>query len=288
MAAQEGEREPLLHAQAGAPAKDRTGVGFPWLTVVGFAFLTFNSAMAIYRSRGDRGAVAFVAFSYVDLVSLFLCLRWHERAPPASVTRRMLKVAVWVLVMVLAVGFSYKVAAVMPVPVMKVLVWWMAAATVLGGSYAFFLHRKRKGTMLATLRSHSQALRDAAWSGVRFIVDSGATRHAVGNMWLLESYKPFIPPFVAKLADGSSLRILGIGHIKRGNFSIPNVSHVEGLLDGLISTAQLDRHHHLISCLGNGVCRIMEADGTEVGGAILEDDDTYVLRFLEVPGSAQV
>ncbi|KAF8652330.1 hypothetical protein HU200_014323 [Digitaria exilis] len=33
---------------------------------------------------------------------------------------------------------------------------------------------------------------------------------------------------------------------------------------------------------------IMEANGTEVGGAILEEDGSYVLRFLEVPGPAQV
>ena len=39
--------------------------------------------------------------------------------------------------------FSYKVAAIMPLPV-QVLVWAMAAATVLGGFYAFFLHSDTK------------------------------------------------------------------------------------------------------------------------------------------------
>lgn len=93
---------------------------------------------------------------------------------------------------------------------------------------------------------------------------------------------------MATLADGSNLRIFGVGHIHRGNFIIPNVSVVEGLQGGLISTPQLDTHHGLISCFGNGVCRIMEANGTEVGGAILEEDGSFVLRFLEVPGPAQV
>ena len=120
------------------------------------------------------------------------------------------------------------------------------------------------------------------------IVDSGANRHVVGDIWLLEGFRPYRHPLVAKLADGSHLRILGTGHIERGNFSIPNVSLIEGLRDGLISTPQLDTDHDLISCFGNGICRIMETDGTEVGGAVLESDGCYVLRFLNVPGPAQV
>jgi len=64
--------------------KDRKGHEIPWLTVVGFLFLTFNSGMAVYRSNGDLGAIFFVAFSYVDLVSLFYCLRWYESTPPES------------------------------------------------------------------------------------------------------------------------------------------------------------------------------------------------------------
>ena len=140
--------------------------------------------------------------------------------------------------------------------------------------------------MLETLRSQppeaeaDRILRDAAWAGVRLIVDSGTTRHAVGNILLLEGFQPYSPPLVAQQADGSYLRVLGIGRIQR--------SLVEGLRDGLISTPQLDTDHDLISCFGNGICRIMETDGTEVGGAILESDGCYVLRFLNVPGPAQV
>jgi hypothetical protein len=147
-----------------------------------------------------------------------------------------------------------------------------------------------RGFVLATLRSQSPEadLRDAARSGARLIADSGATRHAVGDISLLEGFQPYSPPLVATQADGSYLRILGTGRIQRGNFSIPNVSLVEGLRDGLISTPQLDTDHGLISCFGNGICRIMETDGTEVGGAILEGDGSYVLRFLNVAAPAQV
>lgn len=87
--------------------------------------------------------MAFVAFSYVDLVLLFCCLRWFESAAPGSPTRGKLKVAVWVLTTLLTLAFSYKVAAIMPVPV-QILVWGMAGATILGGFYAFFLHTEGK------------------------------------------------------------------------------------------------------------------------------------------------
>ncbi|KAF8691486.1 hypothetical protein HU200_040631 [Digitaria exilis] len=39
--------------------------------------------MAVYRSNGDMGAIAFVTFSYLNLVSLFFCLRMYEKTPPS-------------------------------------------------------------------------------------------------------------------------------------------------------------------------------------------------------------
>ncbi|RLN12723.1 hypothetical protein C2845_PM09G16930 [Panicum miliaceum] len=142
----DGRHEPLLGAPPAANVEDNAagaGAGFSRLTALGFVFLTFNSGMAIYRSDGDAAAVAFVGFSYLDLVLLFCCLRWFERAAPGSAARGQLKVAVWVLTTLLTAAFSYKVAAIMPFPV-QLLVWGMAAATVLGGFYAFFLHSEAK------------------------------------------------------------------------------------------------------------------------------------------------
>jgi hypothetical protein len=126
---------------APAPA-GAAGIGFSWLTLLGFAFLTFNSAMAIYRSDGDPAAIGFVAFSYVDLVLLFVCLRWYEREAPGSATRGKLKVGVWILTTLLTMAFSYKVAAIMPLAV-KVVIWAMACATVLGGFYGFFVYTEK-------------------------------------------------------------------------------------------------------------------------------------------------
>jgi hypothetical protein len=112
------------------------------LTVAGFLFLTFNSAMALYRSNGDVGDISFVVFSYLDLVLLFCLLRQYERTAAESPRREHIRMAVWLLTTMLTTAFSYKVAAVMPFPV-QVLVWAMAGATVLGGFYAFFLLGKR-------------------------------------------------------------------------------------------------------------------------------------------------
>ena len=123
--------EELRHGPVGA---------FSWL---GIAFLTVNSAMAIHRSKGDPSAVGFVAFSYLDLVLLFYFHRRFESAAPGSPARRRLKVAVWVLTTMLTAVLSYKVAAIMPLPV-QILVWAMAGAATAGGFYAFFLFREGK------------------------------------------------------------------------------------------------------------------------------------------------
>ncbi|XP_025812269.1 uncharacterized protein LOC112889725 [Panicum hallii] len=115
------------------------GGRFSWLTALGFTFLTFNSGMAIYRSQRDPGSVAFVVVSYLDLVLLFACLRIFERTPRESPRRGWLKVCVWGLTTLLTVMFSHKVAAIMP-PLVALVVWAMAFATIGGGFYAFFIH----------------------------------------------------------------------------------------------------------------------------------------------------
>ncbi|XP_006656192.1 uncharacterized protein LOC102705538 [Oryza brachyantha] len=138
--------EPLVNHPKESTSKGMNEDGgdgrFSWLTALGFGFLTFNSGMAIYRSDGDKGSVAFVVASYLDLVLLFACLRLFERAPRNSPRREWLKLFVWALTTLLTVMFSYKVAAIMP-PLVAVLVWAMAFATIGGGFYAFFVHQDK-------------------------------------------------------------------------------------------------------------------------------------------------
>jgi len=112
------------------------------LTILGFAFLTFNSGMAIYRSNGDAGSIVFVVFSYLNLVALFTCLRIYKDLDYHSPRRQTIKAAVWTLTSILTVMFSYKVAEIMPLAV-KIVVWAMAATTTCGGFYAFFIHQDK-------------------------------------------------------------------------------------------------------------------------------------------------
>ncbi|GJN00933.1 hypothetical protein PR202_ga18160 [Eleusine coracana subsp. coracana] len=113
---------------------DRHGL----LTKLGFAALTCNSGLAIYRSRGDPGTVAFVAGAYGSIALLFHFLRSFERAGPAA-DRGRTKAAVWALTTLLTAMFAARVAPLMPTAV-GFLVWLMAAATAGGGFWAMFLN----------------------------------------------------------------------------------------------------------------------------------------------------
>lgn len=114
---------------------------FPsWLTLLGLGFLTFNSIMAIIRSRDDPWSVAFVVSSFLDLILLFICLQKFERTPRDSPMRSHLKIAVWCLSTFLTVMFSYRVAALMPLAV-AVIVWLMSLSTIGAGFYLFFVYR---------------------------------------------------------------------------------------------------------------------------------------------------
>uniref|UniRef100_A0A0E0MI60 Retrovirus-related Pol polyprotein from transposon TNT 1-94-like beta-barrel domain-containing protein n=1 Tax=Oryza punctata TaxID=4537 RepID=A0A0E0MI60_ORYPU len=117
----------------------------------------------------------------------------------------------------------------------------------------------------------------------QLVLDSGASMHVVGDKRILREVNLFKVPSWATLPDNSQLRVVGIGVIEMGGFRIPNVSLVEGLRKNLISVSQLDRDHGLCSCFRERMCEVMTAGGTVVGGAILEDDNLYVLRYLQVP-----
>ncbi|KAF8697623.1 hypothetical protein HU200_035811 [Digitaria exilis] len=104
------------------------------ITKIGFAVLACNSVLAIHKSRGDAGSVAFVLAADAALVLLFLCLRRFERAGGGRRT----KAAVWALTTLLTAMFASRVAPLMP-PAVAALVWALAAVTVAGGFWAFFL-----------------------------------------------------------------------------------------------------------------------------------------------------
>ncbi|CAL4952623.1 unnamed protein product [Urochloa decumbens] len=110
-----------------------------WLPSLGFAFLSFNCGMAVYRSWEDPSSVAFVVVAYVALIALFRCLHMLERAGPGGHGQGV-KLAVWGLSTLLTLMFSFKVAAIMPLWA-QLLVWAMGIFTIVAGFYAFFLAR---------------------------------------------------------------------------------------------------------------------------------------------------
>ncbi|CAN6208754.1 unnamed protein product [Urochloa humidicola] len=107
------------------------------LTKLGFATLTGNSALSIYRSRDDPRSVAFVAGANASIALLFHFLRKFERGEG---DRGRTKAAVWLLTTLLTTMFASRVAPLMPPPV-AILVWMMAAGTTGAGFWAFFLHQ---------------------------------------------------------------------------------------------------------------------------------------------------
>ncbi|CAN6172493.1 unnamed protein product [Urochloa humidicola] len=132
-----------------------------WVTGAGFGFLTLNSALAIYRAKGDPASILFVAGSYLTLLLLFRCLREYERARPGSPERERARRGVWPLPTVLTLAFAWKVAAVMPSAVAVAVVWALAVATTTGGFYALFpfvtISYLALVLLFACLRAYEQA-----------------------------------------------------------------------------------------------------------------------------------
>lgn len=138
---QQRESPPAAGAAATSPP-----ARFSPLAVVGFGFLTFNSATAIYRSGDDPIAICSVAFSYIALVLLFELFRRHDGGGGGGAdSRRLLMRCVWLLTTLLTLMFSYKVAAIMPLA-MAAVVCVMAVAAIAGLFWAFgcFEERRRR------------------------------------------------------------------------------------------------------------------------------------------------
>ncbi|TVU33050.1 hypothetical protein EJB05_24831, partial [Eragrostis curvula] len=127
-------REPLLQKRA---HDDPGGGSFAWLATAAMGCLAFSCGKAVHRSRGDPGALVFVAFPYLDLALLLCCLWWYERAEPGSSLSHRIKAAIWLLTAALTFVFANRVAAVMPAAYAAV-VWVVALASAAGGFVSLF------------------------------------------------------------------------------------------------------------------------------------------------------
>jgi intracellular sulfur oxidation DsrE/DsrF family protein len=118
------------------------------LTKLGFGVLACNSALAVCKSWGDAGSVAFVLVADAALVLLFACLREFERrrgAGGAAAGSGRIKAAVWALTTLLTTMFTYAsmVAPLMPLVVGALIFLCLResewAQIRLGGQYAELL-----------------------------------------------------------------------------------------------------------------------------------------------------
>ncbi|CAD6251747.1 unnamed protein product [Miscanthus lutarioriparius] len=86
-----GRRRPAQGRPGAAPAGH-------WLPeLVGFSFLSFNSATATYRSWGDTDAVSFVVSAYFTMVGLFFCIKKFQAAPANSRRRNAIGASVFII-----------------------------------------------------------------------------------------------------------------------------------------------------------------------------------------------
>ncbi|WVZ82505.1 hypothetical protein U9M48_029759 [Paspalum notatum var. saurae] len=102
--------------------------------------LALNLALCVRRvGHDDRGALAFVGVSHLNLLLLFVAIRRFELSPPGSVARGRARLAVWLLTTTLTAGFTWKIGALLP-PALAIVAWVMAAGTVLAGVFLLFVH----------------------------------------------------------------------------------------------------------------------------------------------------
>jgi len=124
------------HGQVQAPARTRRR---PWVTLAILVGLAVNLALCVRRVGGeDRGALAFVGFSHLNLLLLFGAIRRFEASPDGSPARGRARLAVWLLTATLTAAFTWRIGEMMPLG-FAIAAWVMAAATVLGGFYMLFL-----------------------------------------------------------------------------------------------------------------------------------------------------
>ncbi|KAJ8477247.1 hypothetical protein OPV22_020974 [Ensete ventricosum] len=128
--------------------QDRPGARYNWLHdlpyVLGLLLLGSSVAVSAYGWRSDPSTLAFMLFSWLDLLSLVLCLRRFERLAPDGPLeeKTRLKEAVWLLSTALVVAFSWRVSEMMPWALAG-LIWISAGCVAVGGFYGLFLYKEQ-------------------------------------------------------------------------------------------------------------------------------------------------
>uniref|UniRef100_A0A0E0MI59 Retrovirus-related Pol polyprotein from transposon TNT 1-94-like beta-barrel domain-containing protein n=1 Tax=Oryza punctata TaxID=4537 RepID=A0A0E0MI59_ORYPU len=137
------------------------------------------------------------------------------------------------------------------------------------------------------LDAHRVPEEDSEAPTTTFILDSGASMHATGNLALLSRFVQVQQDSAAVFhaRDGRVLRVAGAGAIAFGDYHIPNVSYVPqlGLRTTLVSVQQLAGCGYF-TLVSGGCCSLRHhGDGSLVGRARLQQDDgLYHLQYLTI------
>ncbi|KAG2604207.1 hypothetical protein PVAP13_4NG052900 [Panicum virgatum] len=126
------------------PATPRRDRRRPWATLAILAGLAVNLALCVRRVGGeDRGALAFVGFSYLNLLLLFGAIRRFEASPadgsssgPAagSSARRRARLVLWALSATFMAAFTWRMTALLP------LSFTIVAAAIAAAAIGFVVY----------------------------------------------------------------------------------------------------------------------------------------------------
>ncbi|KAK1257029.1 hypothetical protein QJS04_geneDACA020569 [Acorus gramineus] len=102
-------------------------------------FLTFNSAVALYRNWNNLSSLNFIVTAYGSFMSLMWCINALEKVPKEDSQKKWrYRVAIWVLASILNLTFSFRISVVMPL-IMSVSVWTLSVLSIIGTFYVFFV-----------------------------------------------------------------------------------------------------------------------------------------------------
>jgi hypothetical protein len=120
-------------------------------------------------------------------------------------------------------------------------------------------------------------------------LDSVASCHATADRRCISGFDAASPgdgAAVHRTRDGRELPITGSGSVASGNFQVPAVRYVPGLLSGtiLISVQQLAAWGYGVMFVG-GKCLVKDRKSDKLlgQGFLQEDDGVYRLEFLRIP-----
>lgn len=122
-------------------------------------------------------------------------------------------------------------------------------------------------------------------AATQFILDSGATIHATGNVSLFRGRLIPIPEQEGSgilVANGDRLAVNGIGHVVMENFSVSNVLYVPGLTRNIISVSRLAKLDYSVEFNSCG-CTIKDLRTDKTAGIAGLVKGLYYLDSLQIP-----